>query len=180
MVAAKLFRQRSYKGTKMDDIAEALHIKGASLYNHIKSKDEILNALLIQNAKAFDQRMKDIRQADVDPLQQLELVISLHIELTLQNPDAMALMLHDWVHLSKDHKPHYIEMRDQYEQHFKAILQASIDRGQIVGMDLNLMMFLILSQLRSLYAWCTKYKDFNRIELENSVKTSILKGILKK
>ena len=40
-VSAKLFRQKGYSAVTMRDIATVLDIKAASLYNHIKSKQEI-------------------------------------------------------------------------------------------------------------------------------------------
>ena len=40
-VAAQLFKEKGYSAVTMRDIAQAMDIKAASLYNHIKSKQEI-------------------------------------------------------------------------------------------------------------------------------------------
>ncbi|MEM6633761.1 MAG: TetR/AcrR family transcriptional regulator [Bacteroidota bacterium] len=178
--AAKLFRKNGFKGTSLKSIAEEMGIKTPSLYNHIASKNEILSHLLLTNANTFHLRMEEIQKANIDSLQKLDRIISLHIELTLQNPDAMGLMLNDWVHLDPKDREEYLELREKYEQNFLSILQQCIDKGQLVPMNTNLMLFIILSTLRSLYAWCTRYRDFNRIELENSVKTGLLEGLLNK
>ena len=178
--AARLFRKNGFKGTSLQAIAEEMGIKTPSLYNHISSKNEILSHLLLTNAKTFQLRMEEIQSAPLDSLQKLDRIISLHIELTLQNPDAMGLMLNEWVHLEPEEKKWYQNLREAYEMHFLGILQDCMDKKQLVQMDPNLMLFIILSTLRSLYAWCTRYKDFNRIELEKSIKRGILEGILNK
>ena len=40
--AARLFRDKGYAATSMRDLARAVDLKASSLYNHIGSKEEIL------------------------------------------------------------------------------------------------------------------------------------------
>ena len=44
--ALTLFAQKGYKGTSVKNIADAVGIKDASLYNHFKSKQEIFNSIV--------------------------------------------------------------------------------------------------------------------------------------
>lgn len=178
--AAKLFRKKGFKGTSLQQIAQAVGMESPSLYNHIKSKQELLSILLMDNARQFDQRIQEIHDANLSALDKIDRIISLHVELTVQNPDAMSLMLNEWTHLDDQDKLEYARLRDQYEAQFKDILQVSMNAGEVVKMDANFMMFMILSTLRSLYAWCAKYKDYNRLELESYLKQGVLKGILNK
>lgn len=178
--AARLFRKKGFKGTSLQQIAQAVGMESPSLYNHIKSKQELLSILLMENARQFNQRIQEIHEAQLSALEKVDRVISLHIELTVQNPDAMSLMLNEWTHLEDKERLEYARLRDSYEAQFKDILEESMNAGEMVQMDVNFMMFMILSTLRSLYAWCAKYRDYNRLELESYLKQGILKGILKK
>ena len=49
-VSATLFKEKGYSAVTMRDIAQAMDIKAASLYNHIKSKQEILVLIIIEIA----------------------------------------------------------------------------------------------------------------------------------
>ena len=51
--ATTLFRKSGYAATSMQDIANVIGIKPASLYNHISSKQEILVELLLFGAQLF-------------------------------------------------------------------------------------------------------------------------------
>ena len=50
-IAAKLFKEKGYSAVTVRDIANAMNIKAASLYNHIKSKQEILVLIIINIAE---------------------------------------------------------------------------------------------------------------------------------
>ncbi|WP_339614539.1 helix-turn-helix domain-containing protein, partial [uncultured Winogradskyella sp.] len=60
-VAAKLFKEKGYSAVTMRDLATAMGIKAASLYNHINSKQDILNAIIISLAEEFTEGMKLIQ-----------------------------------------------------------------------------------------------------------------------
>lgn len=178
--AARLFRKKGFKGTSLQQIAQVVGMESPSLYNHIKSKQELLSILLMGNARLFNQRIQEIHDSRLSVLDKIDRVISLHIELTVNNPDAMSLMLNEWTHLEEVDKLEYVKLRDSYENQFKQILEQAMDNGEVVHMDLNFMMFMILSTLRSLYAWCARYRNYNRLEMETYLKQGILKGILAK
>ena len=46
-VALELFYKRGFADTSMRDIAEVMNVKAASLYAHIKSKEEIMEGLVM-------------------------------------------------------------------------------------------------------------------------------------
>lgn len=46
LAALELFSERGYDGVGVDQIADAVGIKGPSLYNHFRGKEEILNTLI--------------------------------------------------------------------------------------------------------------------------------------
>ena len=65
----------------MQDIANELGIKPASLYNHISSKQDILVELLSFGANLFVDGMKDIKQSQLNDLQKLEEIINKGINI---------------------------------------------------------------------------------------------------
>lgn len=178
--AARLFRKKGFKGTSLQQIAQEVGMESPSLYNHIKSKQELLSILLMGNARLFNQRIHEIHESRLAALDKIDRIISVHIELTVNNPDAMSLMLNEWTHLEEMDKVEYVKLRDSYENQFKQILEEAMADDQVVQMDVNFMMFMILSTLRSLYAWCARYRNYNRLEMEAYLKQGILKGILAK
>lgn len=52
--ALKLFAAKGYDGVSMREIAAAVGIQGASLYNHFKGKEDIFNAIFTEMTKQYD------------------------------------------------------------------------------------------------------------------------------
>ena len=65
--AAKLFREKGYRGTSMRDIAKSVGLEAASLYNHIDSKQQILSELLMRLAHLFTEQMDEVNALSVSP-----------------------------------------------------------------------------------------------------------------
>lgn len=62
--AARLFKERGYSAVTMRDLAAALDMKAASLYNHISGKQEILTILILEVAHEFTNGMKQVESDD--------------------------------------------------------------------------------------------------------------------
>lgn len=187
--AARLFRKKGYRATSMQDIADAMGIKAASLYNHIKSKQEILSELSLNMAHLFTSGMNDINQSSLNSIDKIKKIIGLHVQLTAEHTDAIALITSEWVHLEKDYikqfdaRPYfaYLELREKYEADFKSILKSCIEEGYFEEVNIEIAMFSILSSLHWLYSWYNKNQHLiSIVELENQMIKCLVDGLLKR
>lgn len=174
--AAKLFKKRGYSAVTMRDLADAMEIKAASLYNHIDSKQEILSAIIIDIAEAFTSGMDKIKNEPQSSLEKLKKIIELHIDLTVQNSDAMACLNNDWMHL-EEKLPYFVKMREDYEENFRSIINEGIAQGEIAQRDIEIMLFSMLSTLRTLYIWYTKKGGVDAKTLKNDMPDTLISGI---
>lgn len=175
--AAFLFKKRGYSAVTMRDIADALQIKAASLYNHISSKQEILATIVIQIAEHFTQGMDQIKSQNISPQEKLQKIIELHIDLTIQNPNAMACLNNDWMHL-EEKQGYFLKMRDEYEENLRNILKEGIKQNKIARRNLEIMLFSLLTTLRTLYIWHTKKEGIDAKTLKKEMPDTLLKGII--
>lgn len=177
-IASRLFREKGYSAITMRDIAQAIDIKAASLYNHIKSKQEILVLIIIEIAEEFTSVMNEIVNSDISSVEKIEKVIDLHINITLRNPDALACLNNDWMHLEDKDLKYFLKMRTEYEDNFRKIIKEGIVLGQIKGLNQEVIIFSILSTLRTLYLWYGKSKSLNDKVLKRDLEVSLLRGII--
>src|SRR5580704_8950351 len=80
--AARLFQQRGYDATSMNDVAAALKLSKGGLYHHFQSKDEILFEIMNHAMEITEERLRTL--------------IRLHIEVVLSPRDReITVMLHE-------------------------------------------------------------------------------------
>lgn len=176
VVAAKLFKERGYAAVTMRDIAKEMDIKAASLYNHISSKQEILNMIIISIAEEFTKEMSTIYAGNQSSLEKLKRIIGLHIKIAYEHSYEMASVNNDWMHL-EEQLEYYLELRNSYESNFRKIIQEGIASKEIVDNNAEIMLFSILSTLRSLYLWIPKKEDLTPEELTINLSRVLIEGI---
>ena len=164
--AARLFREKGFKTTSMRDIAKKVNVEAASLYSHIKSKDEILEELVFLIAYKFENGMKDIDNSSYSPYQKVQELIALQIRLTVENPYAIFLQEQALWHLKEPKKSSYQAIRTKYAADFLRIIKEGIELGEIKNQHPEIMLNTILSASRWLYSWYTKDKKISPVELK--------------
>jgi TetR/AcrR family transcriptional regulator, cholesterol catabolism regulator len=177
-VSATLFKEKGYSAVTMRDIAQAMDIKAASLYNHIKSKQEILVLIIIEIAEEFTSVMNEIVSSETSAIQKIEGVIQLHIDITLRDSNALACLNNDWMHLTDNDLKYFIKMREEYEENFRTIVKKGIEDGEIKNLNLEVIIFSTLSTLRTLYLWYGKKKSLNPSVLKSNMVQVLLNGIV--
>jgi AcrR family transcriptional regulator len=177
-VAAKLFKEKGYSAVTMRDLASVMGIKAASLYNHINSKQDILKEIIISIAEEFTNGMTSIRSSDDSCIDKLKKIIQLHVRISSDNIYGMASLNNDWMHL-EDQLAYYQKLRSDYESDFMSILKQGISSGEIVEAKPDVMMFSILTTLRSLYLWIPKKEILSLDELSLNLTQILIEGINK-
>ena len=85
--AARLFQQRGYDATSMNDVAAALKLSKGGLYHHFQSKDEILFEIMNHAMEITQERVLNPVRGIADPEERLRRLIRLHIEVVLSPRD---------------------------------------------------------------------------------------------
>lgn len=177
-VASRLFKEKGFSAVSVRDIAQEMGMKAASLYNHINSKQEILSSLIIKLAKDFTDGMGAVLEEESSPLAKIEALIRLHIDITVNQSEALAALNNDWMHLQGQDLMDFVQMREEYEENFRKIIKQGIALGQLQPHHPEVILFSILSTLRTLYLWYQKRGKLDVNILKKDMVAVLLKGIV--
>ncbi len=177
--ATRLFYEKGYTAVSMRDIATAMNIKAASLYNHIKSKQEILSEIILKVAEEFTTGMENVVGETSSAIKKMEKVIELHIDITVNHSEALAALNNDWMHLEEEEDlKAFVKMREDYEENFRIIIKQGMNAGEIKPYHPEVILFSILSTLRTLYLWYQKRGKVDVNILKKDMVSVLIKGII--
>jgi AcrR family transcriptional regulator len=84
--AVKLFHERGYHATGVDDIGAEAGISGPAIYRHFRGKEEILEILLLEAAQSSLDEARRIVEEAPTPRRALEGLVRLYVEVIAANP----------------------------------------------------------------------------------------------
>src|SRR5258706_5233748 len=178
--AARLFKQRGFMASSMRDIAGELGIEAASLYSHIKCKDEILETICFQMAEKFLIAIDEVNDIYFNAEEKLIRIVKMHVSLLTSDLNASAVFLHEWRHLTDSKLKEFIKMRNQYEKGFRSIISLGVDENIFETVDEKFAVLTILSTLNWITEWYKREGQMNSDEIADNLSNFILTGLRKK
>jgi TetR/AcrR family transcriptional regulator, cholesterol catabolism regulator len=166
--AGRLFQQRGYDATSMNDVAAALKLSKGGLYHHFQSKDEILYEIMNHAMDITQERVIDPVRSIADPEQQLRTLIRLHIEVVLSPRDReITVMLHENHPLPPPLRKK-INARKKDYIHFLENLMGDVQRARrsTGRVSPRAAAFALLGMINWIYQW---YKPEGELQAQNLV-----------
>jgi AcrR family transcriptional regulator len=151
--ATRLFRQRGFHATSMQDLGEALGMNRGSLYHYISAKDELLWTILTRALDLLEERVAPILEADAPPVDRLTDAIREHLRVAADHADELSLIQIEWRALDRARQAEMIRRRDGYEARWRTALEAGIADGSLRAFDVRLAGIGILSACNWFTQW---------------------------
>jgi AcrR family transcriptional regulator len=177
--AAKLFRKKGYMATTMRDLAAELGIEAASIYHHVKSKEELLETICFDMASKFILNAKEVNDIYFNAEEKLRLAIKLHIETITLNQNKSAVFLQEWRNLSEPNLSKFKMLRDQYENQFTIIIIDGENEDIFDFVDKKFAVLSILSTINFVNEWYKPDGKMNAAEIAEKLSNFILGGLRK-
>lgn len=177
--AAALFRLKGYSSASMRHLAEEVGVEAPSLYNHIGSKSEILQAICFKVANSFTFYLDSIDFKHAKSTTLLESIIRFHIKMMLTSFNEVYVANHEWKHLKEPYLSNFLMQRRAYEKRLMEIMEAGMQAGELKKTNAYLSVLTILSAVRGLEFLPARKKDISNTQLENNMVNHLLKGIIK-
>ncbi|HEX8940029.1 MAG TPA: TetR/AcrR family transcriptional regulator [Candidatus Limnocylindrales bacterium] len=152
-VATRLFRERGFHATSMQDLAEALGMNRGSLYHYIESKDDLLWWIVSGALERLDGRVRPILEADGPAPGRLRAAIAEHLCFAAAESDELSLIQIELRSLGGERRAELIRRRDAYEVCWRRTVSDGIAAGELRAVDVRLATIAILSACNWFTQW---------------------------
>jgi AcrR family transcriptional regulator len=177
--AAAMFREKGFAATSMRDLAESVGIEAASLYNHIRSKNEILEAICFDVANKFNSNMDTIDATSPKSISKVETLLRFHIRQMIECYEEVYVSDREWKHLEEPYLSNFQNQRRNYRKKFAAIIEEGITKGEIRRIDAPTAVLIILHAVSGIESWHRSKAKINAQELEDNMVMIMIDGLRK-
>ena len=151
--AVRIFREKGYHATSVQDIADAVGLQKGSLYHYISSKEELLYKIFERSTGALTQELESIIASDDSPTNKLHRAIEAHLTALCKQLDTYTVYLSERRALSgRTHT----RVRAEGERHarlLERIIQEGIATKDFRAVDSKMAAHAILGMCNWLYQW---------------------------
>jgi AcrR family transcriptional regulator len=178
--ATEMFKQKGYAATSMRDLATSLGIEAASLYSHIKSKEEILQKICFEIANEFTSGLDSVDSMDISASEKLRRGIKSHTKVIAKDLAASAVFLNEYRNLSEPYLQEFLLRRINYINRFKRFIQQGIKDGEFGDIDKKMAVMTIFSSLNWMPNWYNPTNELDQEYVSNQLADLLINGLKKK
>jgi AcrR family transcriptional regulator len=151
--AANIFAREGYSNVGMRDIADAVGIKGASLYHHFPSKEDILFAIcLTVTQEPAEENLPQLDAAGT-PTERLSSLVRAHLVHLNRRRVEYIVGLHELASLTPEHRTVIEDYRRQYQRRVRDVITAGMRSGEFTVPDARLASFALTDMLNGISNW---------------------------
>lgn len=174
-----MFREKGFAATSMRDLAEMVGIEAASLYNHIRSKNEILEAICFDVANIFNTHMETVDSSSKKSIAKIEDLLRFHIRQMVENYEEVYVSDREWKHLEEPYLSNFQTQRRNYRKKFASIIEEGIEKNEIRKIDAPTAVLIILHAISGIESWHRSKAKISAEELEDNMLKIMIDGLRK-
>jgi len=150
--AARLFNEKGYLETSMDDISGVVRLSKGGIYHYFSSKNEILYFILMNYMDLILEGLEEDLKGMEGSLEKLQFIISRHIELYRNNLSEARTLLHEAHFLPAGYFRAIFEKERRYYQILMGVLSEMFG-GRVPKERLTVVTFTLLGMCNWIYSW---------------------------
>jgi AcrR family transcriptional regulator len=152
--AARVFHEKGYESTSIQDIAEAVGILKGSLYYYIRSKEDLLYEIIKDVHEDALANVRHVDEMEGDALQKMRAFVTSHLIFNAKNMTKMGVFFHDFRSLSGERRRTIVEARDVYDELVRRLIRDGQEQKIICpDIDPKSSSFAIMGALNWIYQW---------------------------
>ena len=177
--ATRLFAERGFAGTTLQDIADAMGLSRPSLYHYVKSKDELLARLVEDITTDAARQAKALaRRTDLDPAGKLDALVRWNVRRMAEKPDRFRLVERSESSLPPDLQKAHLDGRRQVLDTFTRVIREGAESGQFRPVDERTAALAIIGMTNWVAWWYRPGPDHPVQPIEDAITEQALRGLL--
>jgi AcrR family transcriptional regulator len=151
--AARIFREKGYHGTSVQDIAEAVGLLKGSLYHYIRSKEQLLAKLFEGSLGDTTVELESIATRSGSATERLRDMVRVYVMSVTANLDAVGIYLREWRSLPAPELARVRARRRAMRRLFEDVIAEGVKRRELSVTDPKIAALAIIGMCNWTYEW---------------------------
>lgn len=174
--AARLFNERGFHGTSIQDLATRLGVTKAALYHYVPNKQDLLYQLHVISLDAADKATARAFQEGHNGIERLRLLVYHYLGAICESPTACLILLEDDA-LRDDQAKEIIEHRRKLEYGLRDLIRSGIDDGSIIPCDPKAATFVVVGAMNWVSKWYRPGGDWNAYQIADGISAILARSL---
>ena len=163
VAAARIFREKGYHATSVQDIAEAVGLLKGSLYHYIRSKEQLLARLFEGALEDTIRDLGSIARRPARATDRLGDMTRAYVRSVTDNMDAVGIYMREWRSLPAPELARVRARRRAMRKLFEDVIAEGAKGDEFAVRDPKIAALAILGMCNWLYEW---YRPRGRLDPE--------------
>jgi AcrR family transcriptional regulator len=151
--AIRLFYERGYNATSLKEIADVVQLRAPSLYNHIDSKQKLLQEIMFDGIAALTKDFDDAVAQSHDLIEQIRLGAEALVRHNVRRQQQAYVNTYEIPSLEEPARTELIRQRRAYIDRWVALIKRGVAEGVVVAPEPMLAAFNIIDLIAGLARW---------------------------
>jgi AcrR family transcriptional regulator len=156
--ATTVFQKRGYEAATLDEVAEALGLRKASLYYYVGSKPGLLHLVFDRAISVALDRLGSLTKAG-SPEERLEALIRHQVQMIVEDPNLFQVFFDHHAYLTDEAKAAIRKKEQRYLRLCSEVVEDAVAAGVIPPMDKRYGAQAILGITSWIYKWFDPKRD---------------------
>lgn len=175
--AIRLFHEKGYHATSVQDIAGAVGLQKGSLYHYISGKEDLLGVIIMEAIARYNGKLAEIRKMDLPVRRRLELAVRHHLLGIAENLSMLTIFLRESYALGPEQEELISRESARYNAMFEELYIEGVKAGVMRPLDPKLVSRTVLGACNWMYRWYRPDDARSIEELADAVTDMLMNGI---
>lgn len=176
--AARIFFEKGYAATSMNDLATALNLTKAGLYHYIDDKETLLFNIIDYGIRWVERNIMTPGAEMGDPEQRLEFIIDTHVRIRLGASKEFQMVTDEDASLSRERFEVIARRRALYVRFIVQTLEEMKSAGRLRDLDCETAALFLIGSIKSIPRWYVARGPDELKETRSQLKRMLLYGLL--
>jgi AcrR family transcriptional regulator len=175
--AARLFNERGFHATSLDDVAASLGVTKPVIYHYLGTKDQVLLECVRVGLQQLQEAADEASRGGGDGLAQLKRGLARYAEVTMNDFGRCVILTGDAA-LSPESRKEFRQLKRQMDQKVRALVANAVADGSIRPVDVRLATFTITGALNWTSYWHSPGGQQSPSEIAAAMVELLIGGLL--